>query len=233
MSDFTTNFRPDPDPEMAGVRRLWRTAKPLFRDAVVAVAPPYPDYPKLKVSKRLGPDSSPGCPSARDAGSDIEVVLYAYSGNGFDSGYQERAWAFLLANAAGVERALRRKLYAWHAKRLAQHRGEDLPHVPALQKYWKKIEPQVPFGEPAAVDHLFKLVGVGLADSGLDECGFSSFEFQTGWDRDHGLGVLVHRDRVLAAGGMCELIYGPDLAAGARAVQAYDLDDGDFSLPHS
>ena len=230
MSGFLMNFLPDPDPVMADVRRLWRTTKPLFRDAVVAVAPPYPDYPKLKVSKRQGPESGPACPSARDASSDIEVVLYAYSNNGFNSGYQERAWEFLLANATGIEIALRRKLYAWHKKRMAEHREEDLPHVPELQKYWKKIEKQVQFEDPSAIDQLFKLVGVGLADSGLDVCGFSSFEFQTGWDRDHGLGVLMHRDRVLAAGGMCELIYGTDLTAGARAVQSYDLDDGDFSL---
>ena len=182
------------------------------------------------MSKRQGPESGPACPSARDASSDIEVVLYAYSNNGFNSGYQERAWEFLLANATGIEIALRRKLYAWHKKRMAEHREEDLPHVPELQKYWKKIEKQVPFEDPSAIDQLFKLVGVGLADSGLEVCGFSSFEFQTGWDRDHGLGVLMHRDRVLAAGGMCELIYGTDLAAGARAVQSYDLDDGDFSL---
>mgnify|MGYP000896395279 CR=1 FL=1 len=230
MGGFLKNFQPDPDPEMAEVRRLWRTTKPLFQDAVVAVAPPYPDYPKLKVSKRQGPESGPSCPSARDAGSDLEVVLYAYSGNGFHSGYQERAWEFLLANAARIESALRRKLFAWHGKQLAQHQEENLPHVPEYQKYWKKIEKQVAFTEPSAIDQLFKLVGVGLADSGLDECGFSSFEFQTGWDRDHGLGVLMHRDRVLAAGGMCELIYGPNLAAAARAVQAHDLDDGDFSL---
>jgi hypothetical protein len=233
MSGFLNNFQPDPDPEMADVRRLWRTMKPLFRDAVVAVAPPYPDYPKLKVPKRQGPESGPACPSARDASSDMEVVIYAYSGNGFNSGYQERAWEFLLANASAIEIALRRKLYEWHKKQLAQHREEDLPHVPEYQKYWKKIEKQVPFEEPSAIDQLFKLVRVGLADSGLDECGFSSFEFQTGWDRDHGLGVLMHRDRVLAAGGMGELIYGTDLAAGARTVQTYDLDDGDFSLQNS
>jgi hypothetical protein len=233
MSGFLNNFQPDPDPEMADVRRLWQTRKPLFRDAVVAVAPPYPQYPKLKVPKRLGPESGPACPSARDARSDMEVVIYTYSGNGFDSGYQERAWEFLLANAAVIEIALRRKLYGWHKKQMASHLEEDLPDLPDLQKYWKKIEKQVPFEEPLAIDQLFKLVGVGLADSGLDECGFSSFEFQTGWDRDHGLGVLMHRDRVLAAGGMGEMICGSELLTGARVVQGYDLDDGDFVLGSS
>ncbi|MGL4419228.1 MAG: DUF6985 domain-containing protein [Gemmataceae bacterium] len=233
MLGFLKNFQFDPDPEMADVRRLWRTTKPIFKDAVVAVAPPYPDYPKLKVSKRHGPESGPSCPSARDASSEMEVLLYTYCGNGFDSGYQERAWEFLLANAATIEIALRRKLFSWHKKTMAEHHEENLPDMPEWKKYWQKIEKKFPFEEESVIDQLFKLVGVGLADSGLDECGFSSFEFQTGWDRDHGLGVLMHRDRVLAAGGMCELIYGTDLAAGARAVQSYDLDDGDFSLQNS
>ncbi|MGL4463949.1 MAG: DUF6985 domain-containing protein [Planctomycetia bacterium] len=227
MSAFLDNFQSEP--ESGGSRRVWRAAKPLLKDAVVAVAPPYPEYPKLKIPKNLAPNIDPSCPSARVAGAEIEVALYAYSGNGF-GGVQERAWDFLLANADVIEAALRRKLFAWHGKQLTQHRDENLPHVKELRKYWKEIEPLVAMDEPTAVDHLFKLVGVGLPDSGLDECGFSSFEFQTGWDRDHGLGVLMHRDRVLAVGGTAELIYGPNIAEGARIVQAYDLDDGDFVL---
>ena len=228
MSAFLDNFRPDP--EMPDDRRLWQTAKPLLRDAVVAVAPPYPDYPTLTVSPSRGPTGDPSCPSARDVSSEIEVALYAAGGNGF-GGFQERAWEFLLAHPAAVEAALRRKLFAWHSKRMAQFREEDLPGAPPeYQEYWGEVERQVALADPSAADHLFKLVGVGLADSGLDDCGFSSFEFQTGWDRDHGLGVLMHRDRVLAAGGLGELIGGPGVLAGARAVQGYDLDEGDFVL---
>ena len=226
MTAFPDQFQPDPE----FGRRVWRTAKPLLRGAVVAVAPPYPDYPTLTVSPSRGPTGDPSCPSARDVSSEIEVALYAAGGNGF-GGFQERAWEFLLAHPAAVEAALRRKLLAWHVKRLAQFREEELPHDPEYQKYWKVVERQVALGEPSAVDRLFKLVGIGLADSGLDDCGFSSFEFQTGWDRDHGLGVLMHKDRVLAAGGLTELIRGPGVLAGARAVQAYDLDEGDLVLP--
>lgn len=227
MNAFQENFLPDPESD--GLRRLWRTAKPLFRDAVVAVAPPYPEYPKLKVAKTRGPSSDPSCPSARFASSEVEVASYSAEGNGFGE-FQERAWAFIVANAAAIETALRRKLFAWHKKQLAQFRDEDLPNVKTLLKHWKEIERQVPVDDPSAIDHLFKLIAIGLADSGLDECGFSSFEFQTGWDRDHGLGVLMHKDRVLAAGGMTELIGGPGILDGARIVQSYDLDDGDDSL---
>jgi hypothetical protein len=227
MSQFLSHFQPDP--EVDG-RRLWRTPKPLLTGPVVAVAPPYPDYPKLKLSKSRGPSSDPSCPSARDPSADIEVALYADNGNGLGV-LQERAWDFILSDSVAVEGALRHKLFAWHVKQMAQFLEEDLPDAPPeYQKYWTLVGRQVALKEPSAVNHLFKLVGIGLADSGLDDCAFSSFEFQTGWDRDHGLGVLMHRDRVLAAGGMGELILGPDVLAGARVVQSYDLDDGDFVL---
>jgi hypothetical protein len=227
MSAFLDNFRPDP--EMPDVRRVWRTAKPLLRDAVVAHAPFDPDYPKLKVSKSRGPSNDPGCPSARAAGADIDVVLYSHS-DAFGAPH-ERAWEFILGHLPVIEANLRRKLFAQHAKYLKQFLEEELPEADHLQAYWKTIENRVKWGEPSAVDHLFKLVAVGLADNGPDDHGFSSFEFQTGWDRDHGLGVLMHKDRVLAADGMTELVGSPhDIAAGARYVQGYDRDDGDFSL---
>lgn len=226
MGAFLDRFQSDPG--LDG-RRLWKTAKPLLRDAVVAVVPPYPEYPKLKVSKARGPSGDPSCPSARDASPDVEVVLYA-AGDG-PGGMQERAWDFIIGRSDAIEAALRRKLFAWHRKQLSQFSDEDLPHVRGLQKYWKVVERQVAMEEPSAVDRLFNLVGIGLADSGLDDIGFSSFEFQTGWDRDHGLSVVMHRDRVLAAGGLTELIGGPRVMEGLKAVQSHDLDEGDFLLP--
>ncbi|QDU21752.1 hypothetical protein [Urbifossiella limnaea] len=166
MSAFLAQFQPDPE----FGRRLWRAPKPLLRAAVVTVAPPYPEYPTLTVNESVGSADDPSSPSAREVGSDVAVSLYEDSGNGSGS-LQERAWEYILAHPAAVEAALRRKLFAWHGKRMAQFRDEELPHDPEYQAYWKVVEEQVALGEPAAVDHLFKLVGVGLADSGLDECG--------------------------------------------------------------
>lgn len=223
MSAFHENFQPDPLDEE---RLVWRTSKLLFREAVVAFAPPYPEYPKLKVSKSRGPSGDPSCPSARDIGHEIEVVPYSDEQTVGD--LQERAWVFIINNAPAIEASLRHKLFQQHLKCQKEHLGRDLSKKD--QKYWAEVESRVNLNDPSAVDQLFKLVGVGLADSGLDECGFSSFEFQSGWDRDHGIGILMHKDRVLAAGGMGEMIYGTDLIAGARSVQSYDLDDGDLKL---
>lgn len=229
MSAFLDNFRRDP--ELPDERRIWRTAKPLLRDAVVAYAPFYPDYPMLKVSKSRGPSNDPSCPSARLADAEVDVMLYSHTHN-FGS-LQERAWDFILDQHQLVEASLRRKLFAQHSKFLQQFLDETLPEGKQFQKYWKTIEAQVKWDDPSAVDHLFKLVAIGLADSGLDDCGFSSFEFQTGWDRDHGLGVLMHKDRVLAADGMTELIGSRRIVDAVRYLQQYDRDAGDLSLLNS
>lgn len=229
MSAFLDHFRPDP--ELPDERRIWRTAKPLLRDAVVDYAPFYPEYAKLKVSKSRGPSHDPSCPSARLPDSEVDVMLYAHLDT--IGGLPERAWNYLLDQQQRVEASLRRKLFARHTRFLQQLRDEVLPEDPQVQKYWKTIKGQVQWDDPSAVDHLFKLVAIGLADSGLEDCGFTSFEFQTGWDRDHGLGVLMHQDRVLAADGMTELIGSQRIVDAVKYIQEYDLDDGDFSLLNS
>lgn len=226
MSSFHDQFSPDPDPEMADIRRVWITDKPLLRDAVVTYAPPYPDYPEME------PDEvscDPSCPSARDAGDTIEVTMHANK-NGFGD-YQERAWSFVVENAAEIEAALRRKLFAQHLKDQKRFLEDDLPDYEEAQSYWEQIKDRIDWSDPSAVDHLYKLVGIGLLDDGLDECGFTSFEFQTGWDHDHGKSILMHNSHVLIAGGMSEYTYFESgLTETIKAVQAYDLDDGDLSL---
>ncbi len=227
MNDFLSRFGEDPD--FGDERRVWRTQKPLFLHGVVAYAPFSPEYPKLKVSKRRGPSEDPSCPSAKEPGDTLQVVLYP---EGDPTGEaQARAWEFLQANGEAIEAALRRKLFAIHRKALTQLVEEELPDATHLRKYWAAIETAVDVREPSAIDSFFKLVGIGLAGVGLDECGFCSFEFQNGWDRDHGLGILMHRDKVLAAGAMGELIgRGISIEDNVRATQAYELDDGDFRL---
>lgn len=134
-------------------------------------------------------------------------------------------------NAKAIEASLRRKLFAQHLKNQKKFLEEDLPDFEDLQDYWKQIKDKLDWNDASAIDHLYKLVGIGLIDHGLDECGFSSFEFQTGWDRDHGISILMHKANVLIAGGMGEnTCEGTDLIQAIKTVQAYDLDDGDLSL---
>ncbi len=229
MTEFLDRFRPDPDPDIASVRRVWTAEKPLLREAVVTYAPPYPEYPELELESDEEPSSDPSCPSARDVSHEIEVAMYSNNGNGFGD-YHERAWNFIIANADAIEAGLRRKLFARHRKSLKQFLEEDLPGYEEAEDYWRQIEDKIDWNAPSAIDDLYKLVGIGFLDSGLDDCGFSSFEFQTGWDRDHGISILMHKADVLIAGGMSEYTTGGDLIQAIKIVQEYDLDDGDFSL---
>jgi hypothetical protein len=228
MSTFHDQFQPDPEMEADfDGWRVWKTTKPMFQGAVVTYAPPYPDYPKRR-SRRTSSD--PSCASAREANDELKVTIYCNNRNGFGD-YQELAWNFIIDNAAAIEASLRRKLFSQHLKFHKQFLDEILPDNRRVQNYWKKIEDQLDWRGPSAIDHLYKLVGVGLVDNGLDECGFSSFEFQTGWDHDHGMGILMHKSNVLTAGCMQEDISrGPELIEAVKYVQSYDLDDGDLSL---
>ena len=228
MNTFHDQF--EPDPERNGETRVWKTEKQLLRNAVVSYAPPYPDYPKLKLSRWRQASGDPSCPSARDVSGEIIVTLYCNNDNGFGD-YHEHAWDFLVSNASEIETALRRKLFAQHQKALKQFLDEDRSEDRKTQNYWNKIEDKIDWHDSTAVDHLYKLVAVGLVDNGFDECGFSSFEFQTGWDRDHGTGILMHKSSVLAAGGMQEDISrGPDLIDSIKCVQSCDFDNGDLRL---
>jgi hypothetical protein len=228
MARFFDGFTADP--ECAERSLPWLTSKPLFHDAIVAYAPPYPEYSKLKISRLTGAPSDPGSPKARLHSTTVEVIAYSTESNGSKSA-QEQAWEFLVTHSSEIEASLRRKLFAYHRKSLTQFLDEYLPDSKPMQKYWKEIEQNVSVHDATAVNQLFRLAQIGLADTGLDECGYCSFEFQTGWDRDHGLGIIMHKTNVLASGGMGELIYNPQhILSAVKSVQSYDFDEGDLRL---
>ncbi len=228
MSTFKPNRKHDPECPNRSLPSI--APKPIFHAAIVEFAPPYPDYPKSKFKKTLGSPNDPSSPNAKSQQSDIDVVLY-FSDAGGDQNLQESAWDFLERNASVIESNLRRKLFAYHSKSLTQFLDEYLPDSKPIQKYWKQIEAEVPIHEAVAIDRLFKLVRIGIADTGLDECGFCSYEFQTGWDHDHGLSIIMHKSHVLAAGGMEELICAPEhILSAVQSVQGYDFDEGDFRI---
>lgn len=227
MSEFFDHLRPDPGCE--GRSLPWTTAKPLFQDAVVAYAPLYPEYAKMKTGRVVGSASDPGSPHARLRDETVDVFIYS-SDNGTRRA-QEETWKYIQRHAAEIEMALRRKLFAYHLRNLEQFLNEYLPESKAMQKYWNEIETNVAIREASAVDQFFKLAQISIADTGLDECGFCSFEFQTGWDRDHGIGVLMHKSHVLASGGLGELIYSPkQIVDSVKIVQSYSFDEGDLRI---
>lgn len=227
MSHFYDRFQPDP--EFPESRRVWETEKPLLKDAVAEFAPYDPDYRTYPIGKGKPYPLEPSDASARVASDTVGVFLFEWSDEA--APLQQAGWEYLVANAAAVEAALIQKLQAMQAKCLEMHE-EELEGADFLQKHWKEIEAGLrsPVGE--AVDQFYKLVGISLGATGLDECCFVGFEFQSGWDQDHGLGIAMHKDRVLAAGGMTELLTPiGSTVERIKATQKYELDPGDYRLP--
>lgn len=144
---------------------------------------------------------------------------------------QQAAWEYLVANAGAVEEALKQKLRSIQANSLEMH-GEEMRALTVWRSIRSKIQSQLPSGAEEAIDQFYKLVGISLAPTGLDECCFVGFAFQTAWVKDHGLEVVMHKDRVLARGGMTELLSpNRSIVELIKSTQEYDLEPGDFRLP--
>ena len=85
----------------------------------------------------------------------------------------------MVENASVIEKELRRKLFTKHLKMKQQFLEEDMEYIDDAKSYWELIESEVDLETESSIEKLFKLVGIGLFDSGLDDHGFVSFEFQT------------------------------------------------------
>ena len=189
----------------------WTTVKPLFQNAVVQYVPPYRED--------------------EEGSSEVEVEAFCENGNEFGD-YHEHAWDFIVGNATTVEANLRRKLFVHHLK---GYRGFVDQCVPGFNEgemdEWNEIKNTIDWDTPAAIDHLYQLTSIGLLDDGIDDCGYCYFNFISGWDEEHGISILMHKSGVLAAGGISEFCNrGSELIPHVKAIQAYDLDDGDLSL---
>jgi len=227
MSNFYDRFQHDP--EFPESRRLWETEKPFFNDWLVEFAPYDPDHQTYPIRKGKLYPLEPSCALARIASDRVGVFLFEWSDKA--EPLQQAGWDYLVAHSAAIEAALTNKLRSVQSKCLAQHE-EELEGADFLRKHWNRIEKDLRSPALEAVDQFYKLVGISLAGSGIDECCFVGFEFQTGWDQDHGLEIVMHKDRVLAAGGMTELLSpNGSIIDGIKATQEYDLDPGDYRLP--
>lgn len=223
---FVDQFQPAP--EFEDSRWICVVEKPVLVDAVVAFAPYDPDFHKTSLGKQKPYLLDPSCPTARTADSQVPVVIYERSEAASD--LRQNAWQFILENASAIEKSLVKKLMAIHTRSLTQFLEEEMPDVPEFQKHWEEISRVIPNPEES-ITSFFKLVGVSLATSGLDECGFVGFEFQSGWDQDHGLEILMHKDRVLVAAGMTELMSpGKSIVESVKATQKYESDPDDLIL---
>ena len=225
MSDFLDQFKPDP--EFPDERWIWWTPKPVLVDYIAEFAPFDDEFHSYKIAKKrpypLEP-SSTWCSVA-----DPEVAVFTFERNSEAVPLQQKAWEFLVSNASAIEAKLVQKLTVVQHQCLDQL-DEEIEEGGPYADQWETICSKVPNPE-TALNRFYKLVGITLATTGLDDHAFIGFEFQTAWDKDRGLEIVMHKDRVLAKAGMTELISGyGSVLEGIKGTQAYELDSCDFKL---
>lgn len=224
MSDFLKQFKPDN--EFPDERWYFTAPKPFLKDFVAEYAVFDEDFHTYK----LPIASYPVEPSGVDARvGDANVPVFVFDQSPEATGLRQNAWDFLLANAQAIEVKLLAKLASVQAQGLALLM-EELEDGGPYGAHWNLIQSKIPNAE-TAIDKFFKLVAIVLDGSGLEDHAFVGFEFQTSWDKDHGLEIVMHKDRVLARAGMTELLSGfGSSIAGIKATQEFDLAPGDFRL---
>lgn len=224
MASFQSQFKPDR--EFPDERWSFVTEKPVLRDFVALYAPFDEEFHKYKLPRKPYP-LEPSCPTCREASSELSVFIFERDGAAEE--FQENAWRFIEANSAAVESQLKQKLLAVHKRGIELIKDEIADGGPYTD-HWSFIQSKIP-DSAASIECFFKLVGVSLASNGPDHHAYVGFEFQSAWDKDHGLQILMHKDKVLCAAGMTELISpGKDIEAAIRAIQSYELDACDHKL---
>ena len=224
MSDFLKQFKPDK--EFPDDRWFFTAPKPFLKDFISEYAVFDEDFHTYKLPKKSYPIEPSGVDSRV---VDPNVPVFIFDKNPDATELRQNAWEFIIANAEAIEEKLIAKLASVQTQGLALLK-EELEDGGPYEVHWKMIQSKIPNTE-TAIGKFFKLVSIVLDASGLEDHAFVGFEFQTSWDKDHGLEIVMHKDRVLAKAGMTELVsgYGSTIE-GIKGTQQHDLEPGDHKL---
>jgi hypothetical protein len=154
----------------------------------------------------------------------IEVTAYVeVAGKMTDC--HKTAFDHFIQNAAAYEERILRYLFAISSRNAGA--AVEADDSRKLQAFIKKHS----LHEMAGLKKQIDWIGLGLFDHGLDGVGFITLDFRCGWDPEHGVSILMHRDKVIAEGGLAEWSNrGDSLIESAKYTQGY-TDGYDIKLP--
>lgn len=141
---------------------------------------------------------------------------------------QVAAYEYLLSNSESVYASLLKAVFDVYPSLRSDYRegygySDDMDDE-EKEEFEEEYGEWVPaLSEPADLKTVVRPINIHISTSAKDGVAFFGFEFDCNWDEEHGLGVLMHRDRVLEVGqadtsfgyfeepGVVELsdIYGP------------------------
>ncbi len=162
----------------------------------------------------------------RECDEVILITAYCESENGVSSPHEE-AWKYIKANTPTIEKELRRKLWAICCENFEEF-SESLEPDDAD---WAAIENAANWKDASSLDVQVELTGISLFGHGFDEAGFCTFDFDIGWDEEHGLCILMHKDKVLAASCAADFTgRGSSILGHAKCIQEFAFTEGDYRI---
>ncbi|HWB04198.1 MAG TPA: hypothetical protein VG796_14315 [Verrucomicrobiales bacterium] len=136
---------------------------------------------------------------------------------------QKAALDDLVANAQAYEARILTYFDAVAQRVAATAMNGDFDEV----RTWVAANPGCPL--PALKDQLI-LEDINLHSDGWDGIGCISFDFDCGWEEEHGVSLLMHTARVIAEGGRAEFACGDQALERARHAQKWQTG---FDIPLS
>jgi hypothetical protein len=130
--------------------------------------------------------------------------------------FHEGAYNHFVQNAAAYEKRVRDYLFVKTQENLAAARAfED---TPKLRAFIKKHA----LDTPAGLSKQIEWTGLTLYDHGWESIGLITMDFNCGWDEEHGISILMHRNGIIAEGSLAEFSNrGDSLVEHAKETQSY------------
>jgi hypothetical protein len=130
--------------------------------------------------------------------------------------FHEGAYNNFIENPGSYEKRIRDYLLAKIEMNLT--RAIAFSDTPKLRPFIKKFG----LNTPAGLNKQIEWTGITLYDHGWDSIGFITMDFKCGWDEEHGISILMHRNKIIAEGGLGEFSNcGTGLIETAKYTQSY------------
>ncbi|QDV87523.1 DUF6985 domain-containing protein [Planctomycetes bacterium TBK1r] len=209
MTAFFDNFKSDDWDD----RIVWKTEAPLFVDAQLIY-----EFNSLRGVITKNPRSR--------RTNRVDVYAHNQLENGYQR-YQEVAWKYLTTRVDSIERAVTKKLW------LDCHDNFNrcLDSISDTDRTWKSIRSRENWNDTSVLRKQIALADISLFDTELNGHGLFTLDFAVGWDEEHGVSVLMCRNKVIATSSCADFTCrGDSLLDHAKCIQNCNYTEGDLRL---
>lgn len=148
----------------------------------------------------------------------VQVLVFSKD-NCLPSQIQTAACSYLLQNQNEVATAVSQTLHQAVLQNIDEARhaiGDE-----ALKKNFDEAIAKHQLDTTEGVRKQVELSEIGFLEQGKDEHSYVSFDFDCGWDDEHGISILMHQDKVLAISSCADFYHrGEGLEAHINITQS-------------